>query len=400
MSSESNSASGLAAKKAAANGSQKPSAVERMRPELERKLSLVSSELTDEEVATLMGRFEPSKLIHDFNKHLTFSLAKDRNTATQTDYYTALARTVRDQLVSQWIKTSKRYKQLNVKRVYYMSLEYYMGRTLQNTVINLGMDESVGQMLHELGMDLEELKEEELDAGLGNGGLGRLAACFLDSMATLGLPAMGYGIRYEFGIFKQKIVDKAQVETPDTWLCNGNPWEIMRPEYAVPVNFYGRTEMRDGRWCWVDTATVIAMPYDTPIPGYMNNTVNTLRLWAAKASNELDLSYFNHGDYFKSVEIKNASENITRVLYPNDNFQQGKELRLKQQYLLVSASLNDIVRRYKRSESTFGNFHNKCAIQLNDTHPTLGIPELMRILVDLEGLHWDEAWDITTKTFA
>lgn len=343
-----------------------------------------------------------------FNRHLHFTMIKDRNVATPRDYYYALAHTVHDHLVSRWIRTQQYYYEHDPKRLYYLSLEFYMGRTLTNTMVNLGIQATVDEALYQLGLDIEELQEIEEDAGLGNGGLGRLAACFLDSMATLGLPAYGYGLRYDYGIFKQSIRNNQQVEEPDDWLRFGNPWEKARPEYMLPVNFYGRVEKdSNGRSRWVDTQTVFAMPYDTPVPGFRNNVVNTLRLWSAKAENHFNLTFFNDGDYIQAVMDRNNSENITRVLYPNDNFFEGKELRLKQQYFLVAATLQDIVRRYKASKygsresvrQTFENFPEKVAIQLNDTHPSIGIPELMRMLVDLEGIPFDRAFDICTRTF-
>lgn len=296
-----------------------------------------------------------------------------------------------------------------MQRVYYLSLEYYMGRSLQNTMINLAMQGAYDEALYQLGLDIEELEEYEEDAGLGNGGLGRLAACFLDSMATLGLAAYGYGIRYEYGIFAQKIRNGEQVEEPDDWLRYGNPWEKARPEFMLPVYFYGRVaDQADGSKKWVDTQTVFAMPYDNPIPGYGNNVVNTLRLWSAKSPIDFNLKFFNDGDYIQAVLDRNLAENISRVLYPNDNFFEGKELRLKQEYFMVAATLQDIVRRYKSSKfgsrdavrTNFDAFHEKVAIQLNDTHPSMAIPELMRILIDLEGLEWDKAWEITTRTCA
>ncbi len=260
--------------------------------------------------------------------------------------------------------------------------------------------------MQELGYELEELEDWEYDAGLGNGGLGRLAACFLDSMATLALPAYGYGIRYEYGIFFQRIRDGAQVETPDNWLRYGNPWEVERPEYLYPVHFYGRVELAGGRRRAAcasggsDTQVVMAMAYDTPVPGYRNDTVNNMRLWAAKSTREFDLDYFNHGDYERAVSDKAQSETISKVLYPNDNVFEGRELRLKQEYFFVSATLQDIMRRFKKSSSGgFAHFPDKVAIQLNDTHPAVAIPELMRILLDEESLGWEEAWDITVNTF-
>ncbi|EPB78218.1 glycogen phosphorylase [Ancylostoma ceylanicum] len=344
-----------------------------------------------------------------FNRHLHFSIIKDRNVATPRDYYMALANTVRDHLVSRWIRTQQYYYEKDPKRVYYLSLEFYMGRTLSNTMMNLGLQATVDEALYQLGLEIEELQEIEEDAGLGNGGLGRLAACFLDSMATLGIPAYGYGLRYEYGIFKQLIKDGWQVEEPDDWLRFGNPWEKARPEYMLPVNFHGRV-VKDakGKSQWVDTQVVFAMPYDTPVPGYRNNVVNTLRLWSAKAENHFHLKFFNDGDYVQAVMDRNISENITRVLYPNDNVFIGKELRLKQQYFLVAATLQDIIRRFKSSKYgcrdairvNFDTFPDKVAIQLNDTHPSIGIPELIRLLVDVEGLSWAQAWDICVKTFA
>ncbi|KAG0722362.1 Glycogen phosphorylase [Chionoecetes opilio] len=284
-------------------------------------------------------------------------------------------------------------------RVYYLSLEYYMGRSLTNTMINLGIQSACDEALYQLGLDIEELEALEEDAGLGNGGLGRLAACFLDSMATLGMAAYGYGIRYEYGIFAQKIKNGEQVEEPDDWLRFGNPWEKARPEYMIPVNFYGRVEDTPQGKKWVDTQIVFAMPYDNPIPGYKNNVVNTMRLWSAKSTNNFDLKFFNDGDYIQAVLDRNQSENISRVLYPNDNFFEGKELRLNRvscgptlQHHQASGSVAQIV----RTSSTLPTV----ALQLNDTHPSMAIPELMRILMDIEGLTWARAWDICVKTCA
>ncbi|KAF0288654.1 Glycogen phosphorylase [Amphibalanus amphitrite] len=289
-------------------------------------------------------------------------------------------------------------------RIYYLSLEYYMGRSLQNTMVNLGIQSACDEALYQLGLDIEELAEMEEDAGLGNGGLGRLAACFLDSMATIGLAAYGYGIRYEYGIFAQRIKNGGQVEEPDDWLRFGNPWEKERPEYLLPVGFYGRID--DGKW--IDRQLVYALPYDTPIPGYGNNVVNTLRLWSAMSAASFNLQFFNNGDYIQAVLDRNLAENISRVLYPNDNFFEGKELRLKQQYFMVAATVQDVMRRFKSSKygtkiprrTTFEEFPDKVAIQLNDTHPSLAIPEIMRVFMDDEGLGWDEAWDLVTRTCA
>uniref|UniRef100_A0A669F1Y9 Alpha-1,4 glucan phosphorylase n=1 Tax=Oreochromis niloticus TaxID=8128 RepID=A0A669F1Y9_ORENI len=372
----------------------------------------MATPLTDQEkrkqisIRGIVGVENVAELKKGFNRHLHFTLVKDRNIATPRDYYFALAHTVRDHLVGRWIRTQQFYYEADPKRVYYLSLEFYMGRTLQNTMINLGLQNACDEAIYQLGLDMEELEEMEEDAGLGNGGLGRLAACFLDSMATLGLAAYGYGIRYEYGIFNQKIRDGWQVEEADDWLRHGNPWEKARPEYMLPVHFYGRVEeTRDGPK-WVDTQVVLAMPYDTPIPGYMNNTVNTMRLWSARAPNDFNLKDFNVGDYIQAVLDRNLAENISRVLYPNDNFFEGKELRLKQEYFVVAATLQDIIRRFKTTKkgvpgrTSFKSFPDKVAIQLNDTHPAMAIPELMRIFLDIEKIDWDTAWDLTRRTFA
>lgn len=343
-----------------------------------------------------------------FNRHLHYTLVKDRNVATPRDYYFALAHTVKDHLVSRWIRTQQHYYENDPKRVYYLSLEFYMGRSLTNTMINLGIQTPCDEALYQMGLDIEELESFEEDAGLGNGGLGRLAACFLDSMATLGMAAYGYGIRYEYGIFAQKIVNGEQKEEPDDWLRFGNPWEKARPEYMLPINFYGHVEDTPKGKKWVNTQVVFALPYDSPVPGYNNNVVNTLRLWSAKSPIDFNLKFFNDGDYIQAVLDRNLAENISRVLYPNDNFFEGKELRLKQEYFMVAATLQDIIRRFKSVKfgsrdairTDFKLLPTKVAIQLNDTHPSLAIPELMRILVDIEGLSWSEAWDITVKTCA
>jgi glycogen phosphorylase len=347
-----------------------------------------------------------------FVNHLEYSLAKDEFSITPRDGFVSLALLVRDRLIERWIETQQTYYNKNSKRVYYLSLEFLMGRALTNALINLGLHENTAQALHAMGYELEKLREVEFDAGLGNGGLGRLAACFLDSMATLELPAYGYGIRYEYGIFFQHIQNGYQVETPDNWLRYGNPWEIARPEILFPVKFYGRVRQyydENGvfRNEWLDTQEVMAMAYDTPIPGYRNNTVNTLRLWSAKATREFNLELFNYGDYERAVAERSQTETISRVLYPNDNFFVGRELRLKQQYFFVSATLQDILRRYLKSRAfdsldthdLFDDFARENAIQLNDTHPSIAIPELMRLLVDGEGLSWEKAWKITVATF-
>ena len=337
--------------------------------------------------------------------HLTYSISKYSALATTRDWYEIAARAARDRMVEQWMDTMQTYYRDDPKRVYYLSLEFLVGRTFTNSVLNLGLHEEFKAALYELGQKIEEVGEVEFDAGLGNGGLGRLAACFLDSMATLELPCYGYGIRYEYGMFHQKIEDGQQVEHPDNWLRYGNPWEFPRPEVLYPVKFYGHVvEFRreDGavRHHWVDAEEIMAMAYDTPVPGYGGKTVNNMRLWAAKSSRDFDLRYFNQGDYIQAVADKNASENLSKVLYPNDSTEMGKELRLKQQYFFVSASLQDILYRYKKHHATWDELPNKVAIQLNDTHPAISIPELMRLLVDINGLEWDHAWDLTTRTFS
>ncbi|XP_069002541.1 glycogen phosphorylase, muscle form [Embiotoca jacksoni] len=359
-------------------------------------------------VRGLAGVENVAELKQNFNRHLHFTLVKDRNVATRRDYYFALANTVREHLIGRWIRTQQHYYEKDPKRVYYISLEFYMGRTLQNTMVNLALENACDEAMYQLGLDMEELEDMEEDAGLGNGGLGRLAACFLDSMASLGLAAYGYGIRYEFGIFNQKIINGWQVEEADDWLRYGNPWEKARPEYMRPVHFYGRTEHHPDGVKLVDTQVVLALPYDTPIPGYRNNYVNTMRLWSAKAPCDFNLKDFNVGGYIQAVLDRNLAENISRVLYPNDNFFEGKELRLKQEYFVVSATLQDIIRRFKVSKfgsreiarTDFSKLPDKVAIQLNDTHPAMAIPELMRVLVDEEKLGWDKAWDICVRTCA
>jgi len=339
-----------------------------------------------------------------YTDHLRHSLAKDESTATNRDRFLSLAMSVRDRLIDQWMATQKVYQASDARRVNYLSLEFLVGRAMGNSLINLDLYDEAREAMGDLGLDLAELCDTEFDPGLGNGGLGRLAACFLDSMATLQLPAYGYGIRYEYGIFYQRIFEGFQVETPDNWLRYGNPWEIPRPEYLYPVRLYGRVrETRDEkgnpRHEWVNAQEVMALAYDTPVPGYGNDTVNTMRLWSAKSTREFDLEHFNYGDYEKAMEDKNLSETISRVLYPNDNFFVGRELRLKQQYFLVSATLQDIIRRYRQGHGSLDGFAEKQAIQLNDTHPAIAIPELMRILVDDEGMAWEQAWEICTDTF-
>ncbi len=337
----------------------------------------------------------------DFAWHLRYSLAKGDTRATERDEYTAFAMAVRDRLVERWISTQEEYARQNTKRVYYMSLEFLIGRLLGNNVINLKADQLCREALKEYGIDWNSLRDYESDAGLGNGGLGRLAACYIDSMSTLNLAGMGYGLRYDYGIFRQKIVNGSQVEEPDHWLKDGYPWEMARPEYAQHVHFGGHVECRtDGgrqQWYWVPAETVQGVPYDLPIVGY-DKAVNSLRLWSAKAVDDFDLADFDKGSYVDAVEQKVLAENLTKVLYPNDNTMQGKELRLRQQYFFVACSLRDILRRFRQTNDSWDALPDKVFIQLNDTHPTLVVPELMRILIDVEGLDWDKAWDLTRRS--
>src|SRR5437899_866681 len=347
---------------------------------------------------------EAAAVLHSFTNHLLYSLAKDQYSATARDRFISLALTVRDRLIERWIATQQRYYRRDAKRVYYLSAEFLMGRALANNLLNLGLYDTAREAMRMMGLEVSDLLEQEVDAGLGNGGLGRLAACFLDSMATLDIPGYGYGIRYEFGMFDQEIKDGWQVEKPDEWLRLGNPWEIARPEYGVPVRFGGHTEEHADdhgrlRVHWTGGEQVVGMPYDTPIAGYGCNTVNTMRLWRARASSDFDLRYFNEGDYEKAVLDKNRSETISKVLYPSDVKVFGKELRLKQQYFFVACSLHDIVRRHLVAYPSLENFSDKVAIQLNDTHPAVAIPELLRIFVDEHGIPWERAWELTQSTF-
>jgi len=338
-------------------------------------------------------------------EHLRYTLAKDLHSATRRDVYLAIAHTVRDRLVHRWITTQHQYREEDVKRVYYLSAEYLLGRQLSANLHNLGLYDMAKEAMREFDLDLETIIEEEQDPGLGNGGLGRLAACFMDSLATLDLPAVGYGIRYEFGIFRQEIEDGWQVEQPDEWLKGGNPWEIARPERTVSVPFGGHVEHStddNGRFRarWVEDYRILGVPYDTPVAGYGTPTVNNLRLWSAKASEQFDLEVFNDGDYRRAVESKALDESISKVLYPKDTSIEGRELRLKQQYFFVACSLHDIMRRYKAAHATFDQFPDKVAVQLNDTHPAVTVAELMRLFVDRERLQWDHAWELTRRTCA
>lgn len=342
---------------------------------------------------------------HSIINNLRYRLAKDEYTSTDYDRFLSTAYTVVERLVERWIATQQLYYKENCRRVYYLSMEYLLGRTLENSLINLGLYDVFKGALADLGLDLESVRNYEVDAGLGNGGLGRLAACFLDSMATLCLPAQGYGLRYEYGLFHQRISNGRQIEIADNWLARTNPWEIERPEYVFTVRFGGTVKQTPGpfgrqKTVWSGGEEVLAIPFDTPVPGYDVNNVNTLRLWSSKANTEFKFETFNIGDYISACEDKLVSENITKVLYPNDNFFEGKELRLKQEYFLVSASLQDIIRRFKVGNTNIKKLPEKVSIQLNDTHPALAIPELMRILLDEEMLDWNTAWDITTRVFS
>ncbi|WP_320046837.1 glycogen/starch/alpha-glucan phosphorylase [uncultured Ilyobacter sp.] len=344
-------------------------------------------------------------LIARFLHHLRFTQGEAWVTATPHDHFVSLALAVRDRMIDRMVATQRTYHRRDVKRVYYLSLEYLLGRSLRNNLVCLGLYESCREDLAKLDIDLERVCDLEPDAGLGNGGLGRLAACYLDSAATLQLPVYGYGIRYEYGIFEQEIANGWQVEHPDYWLRFGTPWEVPRPEFTTAVRLYGRLEDRQdkqGRYrpAWVDYRTVMGLPYDMPIVGYGVNTVNILRLWSARASHVFDLAAFNRGGYVEAVREKAVSETISKVLYPSDELESGKELRLQQQYFFVACTLSDIIRRYEKTHDHYHKLPHKIAIQLNDTHPALAIAEMMRLLIDERGMDWDPAWEITQKCFA
>ena len=329
---------------------------------------------------------------------------KEIEEATEQQIFQAVGYAVKDAIMDAWIATQKEYEKTDPKIVYYMSMEFLMGRALGNNLINLTFYDEVKEALEEIGLELNTIEDQEPDAALGNGGLGRLAACFLDSLATLGYAAYGCGIRYRYGMFKQQIVDGYQVEVPDMWLKNGNPFELRRPEYAKTVKFggYVRIENQNGKNVFIQEGyqSVLAVPVDLPIVGYGNNVINTLRIWDAEAVNSFELDRFDKGEYEKAVEQENLARNLVEVLYPNDNHMAGKELRLKQQYFFVSASVQEAVAKYKKNHSDIRKFYEKASFQLNDTHPTVAVAELMRVLMDEEGLEWDEAWDVTTKTCA
>ena len=341
----------------------------------------------------------------DFERYLTRHLGRFSG-CTPYYHYEALSLTIRDRIMMDWHNTWKDYEKRGTRKAYYMSLEFLIGRSLGSHIFNLGLYHEAHDAMHRVALELEEVMTQEHDAGLGNGGLGRLAACFMDSCATLSLPVVGYGLRYEYGMFRQEIDNGYQVEEPDHWLQEGNPWELERQEFTQTIKFGGRIESSTDsegktRFQWLDTTDILAIPYDVPISGYRNNTVNTLRLWSASATNVFNLSDFNAGSYAEAVEAKNDAEHVTMVLYPNDASENGKELRLKQQYFLASASLQDIMRMWSSSErDDFTKFSQQNVFQLNDTHPTIAVAELMRLLLDEKNMSWDEAWAITSNTMA
>jgi starch phosphorylase len=367
------------------------------------------SQTTSAPISLTQSQESSAELVAEIKKaiesQLRLTLARHFDNATKREVWMATCLVVRERIIDRFIETQAAHNQEKTRRVYYLSLEYLMGRLLNVNLCNTGLHQAVGSALSELGFDLEELCEEERDMGLGNGGLGRLAACFLDSMATMDLPAIGYGIHYQFGLFRQEFENGRQVERPDDWLKYGNPWEIVRPQYAQKVCLYGRVEhscddLGDYRPQWVETKHVEGIPYDLAIVGYGARTVNFLRLWEAKASEQLDLQVFNQGGYVEAVREKVMGESISKVLYPNDETESGKELRLVQQYFFVACSLQDMISRFRRTEDDWNLFPEKVVVQLNDTHPAVAILELMRIFLDIEFMSWDKAWDLVRKTFA
>lgn len=336
--------------------------------------------------------------------HLMYTVFKTPPKATTRDWYASTAHTVRDELIKRWIETVDKYKSKGSKRVYYLSLEFLIGRMLSNAALNMDINDELKNGLQMLGHSMEEVAEMENDAALGNGGLGRLAACFLDSMASMDIPGTGYGIRYEYGMFRQSIINGQQVENPDNWLRYGNIWEFQRPEMTYDINFYGKVveyQTEHGpKQRWVEQEPVVAMAYDVPVPGFGTKTVNNLRLWSAKAKKDFDLGQFNDGQYHSAVSERHASESISQVLYPNDASENGKELRLKQQYFFVSASIQDILDGYNKHYDNWDQLPEQIAIQLNDTHPAIGVAEMMYQLVDIHGLDWDKAWSLVGGVFA
>ena len=331
---------------------------------------------------------------------LIFLIGRSPKEASQRDWLNATLHAVRDLVTEGWITTARQSRAEETRRVYYLSMEFLIGRTLSNAMIAEGVYDVAQKALAELNVDLEEIIEKEVDPGLGNGGLGRLAACFMDSLATLAIPAMGYGIRYEYGMFRQKIENGQQVERPDDWLEKGAPWEFMRPSKRFSIDFGGHIYFEDKKCIWNPAEKVTALAYDQMIPGYKNDSASTLRLWSAHGGEVFDLAEFNRGDHLAAVATRSANQNLSRVLYPDDSTWNGRELRLRQEYFLVSASLQDILRRHLRTHGTLDNLADKVAIHLNDTHPALAIPELMRILIDLHGYSWQNAWDVTRRIFS
>ena len=350
-------------------------------------------------------KFDKDEFKKSVADNLKVLYRKTVDEADKQQIFQAVSYSVKDIIMDRWLATQKTYEKEDVRTVVYMSMEFLMGRALGNNMINLTVYKDIKEALDEMGLDLNVIEDQEPDAALGNGGLGRLAACFLDSLATLGYPAYGCGIRYRYGMFKQQIKDGYQIEVPDNWLKDGNPFEIKRPEYSYEVKFGGYVRCykdEDGRDKFVqeDYRSVIAVPYDMPVVGYGNNVVNTLIIWDAEPVNTFNLESFNKGDYHKAIEQENLAKNIVEVLYPNDNHYAGKELRLKQQYFFVSASIQRAIAKYKKTNSDIRKFHEKYVFQLNDTHPTVTVAELMRTLMDEEGLNWEEAWEVTTHCCA
>ncbi len=345
-------------------------------------------------------------LTDDFKHYYGYRLGRDQTCRSPHYAYEALSMTISDRLIERWKNTNTTYRKQDCKRAYYLSMEFLMGRMLSNAMLNLNITDTTAKAMYDLGLEIEELIDSEPDAGLGNGGLGRLAACFIDSCATLQLPVMGYGLRYEYGMFTQTIINGEQVEKPDHWLRDGNVWELERSELTRRIKFGGYTQVQSNEngvktVCWLDTHDILAVPFDTPVPGYRNNTVNTLRLWKAMATEEFDLQEFNAGSYPEAVAAKTQAEQITMVLYPNDANESGKELRLQQQYFLASASLQDVLAHWVQYHGNdFSQFADKNCFQLNDTHPSISVAELMRLLLDEHGLSWNEAWSITQRTMA
>jgi len=368
-------------------------------------MSNLNKECNDELFDIETPASDSDAIARDFQRYLTQHLGRFIG-CMPLYQYEALALTIRDRIMTDWRDTWQRYDEQGVRRAYYLSLEFLIGRSLGNHILNLGLDRETEEAMNRFALNLEEVMAEEADAGLGNGGIGRLAACFMDSCACLQLPVIGYGIRYQYGMFRQEIENGFQVEEPDHWLRDGNPWELERPEFKSLIRFGGRVDSvtdSEGRSrsAWVDTSNVLAIPYDVPISGYRNHTINTLRLWSASATSDFNLEEFNAGSYSEAVEAKNDAEHITMVLYPNDVSENGRELRLKQQYFLASASLQDVLRMWEDNEGRdYGSFKSRNVFHLNDTHPTIAVAELMRLLMDEKGLAWDEAWEITSHCMA